>query len=280
MTSTQARHQLAQQLQTRYDAGEAHAMARIVMEELFQSRIVPGAALLSENQKTVLAEWTARLLKGEPVQYVVGNTHFYGLVFATDARALIPRPETEELVHWMLETYPANTPLRVLDIGTGSGCIAVTLKKKRPEWELVAVDASAEALQLAEENAQRLQCPVQFIRQDMLDEERWEGLGLFDVIVSNPPYIPQAERALMPEQVLAFEPEGALFVPDEDSLRFYRAIARLARQALRPGGRLFFEINEFRAAEVAALLREGGFQGVEIRKDMQGKYRMASAAQR
>lgn len=277
MTSVQARHQLAQQLQALYDEGEARSIARIVLEELLQSRIVPGDALLSDHQKTILAAWTDRLLEGEPVQYVVGNTHFYGLVFATDARALIPRPETEELVHWVLETHPAGSKRRVLDIGTGSGCIAVTLKKKRPDWEVSAVDASFDALQLAWENARRLQCAVEFIRQDMLDEALWAGLGRFDIIVSNPPYIPAAERALMPEQVLRFEPEAALFVPDEDPLRFYRAIAQFARPALCPGGQLFFEINEFRAEEVAALLREYGFEEVTLQEDMQGKLRMCRA---
>ncbi|MBX2929183.1 MAG: peptide chain release factor N(5)-glutamine methyltransferase [Saprospiraceae bacterium] len=277
MTSTQARHQLAQQLQARYDEGEARSIARIVLEELLQLRIVPGDAMLSDHQKTVLATWTERLLEGEPVQYVVGNTHFYGLVFATDARALIPRPETEELVHWVLETHPVGSKRTVLDIGTGSGCIAVTLKKKRPDWALSAVDASEVALQLARENARRLQCAVQFIQQDILDEALWAALGRFDIILSNPPYIPVAERALMPEQVLRFEPEAALFVSDEDPLRFYRAIAQFARQALLPGGQLFYEINEFRAEEVAALLRDGGFEEIVLREDMQGKLRMCRA---
>lgn len=277
MTSVQARYQLAQQLQALYDEGEARSIARIVVEELFLPRIVSGDALLSDHQKTVLAAWTDLLLEGEPVQYVVGNTHFYGLVFTTDARALIPRPETEELVHWVLETHPAGSKRRVLDIGTGSGCIAVTLKNKRPDWALIAVDVSEDALQLARENARRLQCAVQFIQQDILDEALWAALGRFDVIVSNPPYIPAAERALMPEQVLRFEPEAALFVPDEDPLRFYRAIAQLARQALRPGGQLFFEINEFRAQEVAALLQDGGFEEIVLQEDMQGKLRMCRA---
>lgn len=277
MTSVQARHQLAQQLQAHYDEGEARSIARIVLEELFLPRIVSGDVFLSDYQKTLLGVWTDLLLKGEPVQYVVGNTHFYGLVFTTDARALIPRPETEELVHWVLETHPAGPKRSVLDIGTGSGCIAVTLKKKRRDWELNAVDVSERALELARENARRLQCAVHFIQQDILDEALWPALGSFDIIVSNPPYIPVAERVLMPEQVLRFEPEAALFVPDEDPLRFYRAIAQLARQALRPGGQLFFEINEFRAEEVAALLRECGFEEIVLQADMQGKPRMCRA---
>lgn len=279
MTAAQARSALADQLLARYEEAEARRMARIVVEEIFHARMVSSHALLSEEQTGKLDVWTQRLLAGEPLQYVVGNTHFYGLVFRTDARALIPRPETEELVHWILEDHQARTALRVLDIGAGSGCIAVTLKKNRPDWEVWALDISAGALALTEENAMLHQCELQYVQQDILNEDQWPALGKFDVIVSNPPYIPLEEKRLMPPQVLQYEPALALFVPDETPLLFYRVIARFASGALLPGGRLYWELNEFNAGETAQLLEDAGLAHPGIRHDMQGKPRMMTASQ-
>lgn len=251
-------------------------MARIVLEELFQARTIPSGAPLTEEMRQRLNDWTKRILKGEPLQYVVGNAHFYGLVFEVDTRVLIPRPETQELVHWILEDIRGDR-VRVLDIGTGSGCIAVTLKKKRPQWALTALDISPGALELAAENAQRHDCSIGLVQHDILNENLPPELGQFHVIVSNPPYIPPQERALMPEQVLHYEPQNALFVPDADPLLFYRAIAGAARRLLLPGGDIFLEVNEFRASEVADILPDKGFESPEIRMDMQGKPRMVKA---
>lgn len=229
-----------------------------------------------------------RLEKEEPIQYIIGHTEFYGLPFRVNPSVLIPRPETEELVEWVLK--PPLTPrhlagerqnipplggLRgasILDIGTGSGCIAVSLAKNLPDSEISALDISKEALQTAKQNAEINKVKITFLEKDILQAA---DLGRqYDVIVSNPPYIKDCEKQLMKNNVLKNEPHSALFVPDNDALLFYRKIAKLASTHLKPGGQLFFEINEAHGSDVANLLKQTGFQNVELKKDIFGKDRM------
>ncbi len=265
-----------------YGAGEARSIARIAFEDYFKLSIQDDVedpvftALLEPDFLTI----RDRLLCWEPVQYVVGFAHFYSYTFKVNPATLIPRSETEELVHWVLSTVKNAGPLSVLDVGTGSGCIAVTLKLKNPALQVAAVDVSEAALIVASKNAYRLQADVHFQRMDVLDAAQWPQLEMFDVVVSNPPYIPAREKTDMSKNVLAFEPPLALFVPDDRPLLFYETIANFALQRLTPGGYLFFECNEFNAVEVVRLLEASGFSEVELKKDMSGADRMVRAQQK
>jgi release factor glutamine methyltransferase len=284
MTSDQARAFLVEQLTLRYDAGEAASVARIVLEDVFEIRGA-GSKLFQEKDIQKLAGISERLKNGEPVQYVVGEADFFGLRFKVNPAVLIPRQETESLVAWVLE-YLKSARLEkpaVLDIGLGSGCIGVTIKAKYPSALLFGIEKSPEALEIATENARRIlgEGAFEFFLEDVLalsvDGVILSSPGHFDVIVSNPPYIPHAEKQLMPEHVLAHEPALALFVENDDPLVFYRRIAELSRRLLRPGGVLFFECNEFNARQAGDLLRETGFSKVELRKDLAGADRMLRA---
>lgn len=228
--------------------------------------------LLDERFVDNFVEVVAELKKNRPVQYVLGETEFLGIDFQLNGETLIPRPETEELVMWVAESG-LKAGERVLDVGTGSGCIAVALGKMVPGLELHGVDVSPEALRQAGENARSNGVEVNFLERDILHHEKWDWSG-FDVIVSNPPYVRVSEKALMHERVLEHEPHRALFVADEDPLVFYRVIAEFGRLHLKPGGLLFFEINEAFGREMVALLEEMGYREVELRKDIHEKDRM------
>ena len=214
-----------------------------------------------------------RLRQHEPVQYVFGHTEWMGLDLRVTPATLIPRPETAELVEWILEMFPqqktsisSGSPiLKVADIGTGSGCIAIALKRHRPELYVTGIDVNKDALSVAQENGAHNQVEVEWQKRDILSDE----IGDFDVIVSNPPYICEHERASMDRRVLDYEPASALFVPDDDPLRFYRRIAEI-----RKGRHLFFEINEAYSDEMCDLLCGLGYQDVQIRQDIYGKARM------
>ncbi|MFN0213635.1 MAG: peptide chain release factor N(5)-glutamine methyltransferase [Saprospiraceae bacterium] len=266
---------MTQQLTLRYGEMEARAIARIVFEDAFDH----GRAF----EEVRFEEIRARLIAGTPLQYVMGEADFFGLKFKVDPSVLIPRQETEELVAWVLEDLKANAPydsINLLDIGIGSGCIAIVLKKKLKELHLFGLEKSPTALKIALENADRLipEYPnVQFILGDILNRADWALFPTLDYVVSNPPYIPHSEKSLVPEHVMTHEPVLALFVDDADPLLFYRAIADFSLEKLRPGGRLFFECNEFNASQVVALLREKGFPTVELRKDLAGAERMVKA---
>lgn len=264
------------QLATRFDSREAQSIARIVFEDCFGWKRHFQNFTLDAKQSAQLQHIWAELQAQKPLQYILGQADFYGLKFKVDSRVLIPRPETEELVEWILESLP-NHAKRILDIGTGSGCIPITLKKKLPATELYGLDVSADALRLAQENAVLNQVKVNWLELDVLQEEEWRNLGFFDVIISNPPYIPHREEALMPAQVRLYEPHLALFVEDEDPLLFYRIIVELGEAHLNAGGFLFFECNEYNASEVQALFRENRWEGVELRQDLSGKDRMIRA---
>ncbi len=256
-------------LEKAYGEGEAKAIARLVYEVRyglsFSDLLLGRDAAVDDSELEQMAE---RLERHEPVQYVLGEMLFCGHTFRTDQRALIPRPETEELCRWMLST-PFS---RLLDIGTGSGCIAVTMALARPEAQVVAWDISPDALALAAENADALHAKVTFMQRDVLTLDG-EDSGQYDLIVSNPPYICHKEAGAMEANVLDYEPHQALFVPDDDPLRFYCAIAHYGLTALRPQGLLFFEINPHYADDLCAMLRDTGYRDVTTRCDAFGKTR-------
>ncbi|WP_375416367.1 peptide chain release factor N(5)-glutamine methyltransferase [uncultured Hymenobacter sp.] len=273
---------LAAALQAIYPAPEADAIADLVGEHLLQlsplQRRMRAAALVPEEVVRQLPALTARLLAHEPVQYVLGTAHFAGLELEVTSATLIPRPETEELAR-LIETELRGRPgLRVLDVGTGSGCLALALARALPRSQVLAVDISAEALAVARRNAARYAPQVQFQLLDILNETPALAPGTLDVLASNPPYVRESERALMRDNVLAWEPATALFVPDDDPLLFYRRLAALGRALLRPGGGLYLEINEAFSAETVALLTQQGFTDVRGVGDMFGRARMVRAS--
>ena len=229
---------------------------------------------LDEAQHDLFDEALSRLQQNEPLQYIVASTEFYGFPFQLSPAVLIPRPETEELVDWIYTDYK-NTSCTILDIGTGSGAIAVSLAKLIPEAEVTAIDVSEDALKIAEANATLNAVNVQFIKQDILDCQALDQS--YDVIVSNPPYVRDLEKAEIKANVLNYEPHLALFVEDQNALIFYKKIAELAIKALQPNGILYFEINQYLSAETVSLLKNIGFSQVELRDDFAGKPRMIKA---
>jgi len=213
-----------------------------------------------------------RLKQHEPIQYVLGTTEFYGFPFYTMRGVLIPRRETEELADWVWKTLKNRSqPLSILDVGTGSGCIAVVLKKLLPFAQVMGWDYSEKILAVAEKNAELNSAHVTFEKRNILEVDIDQT---FDVVVSNPPYVLESDKSKMASNVLDYEPEEALFVPDEEALRFYYAIAAFSLKHLNPGGYLFFEIHERKGKEIKEYLEKTGFKNVEVRKDMQGKPRM------
>lgn len=263
-------------LEPLYGNGEARAITDYVLDVCFglsKADILCGAVEEMTAEKTAeLNKIFGRLMKGEPVQYVLGRAEFSGRWFNVRPGVLIPRPETEELCAWITADSKASASPKVLDIGTGSGCIAITLQLDMPESKVTAWDISADALDVAHENAQQLGANVNFVKQDALNAK---PEGEWDVIVSNPPYICEKEKKDMAVNVLEHEPHTALFVPDADPLLFYRAITRLAVQTLSKGGRLYFEINPIYADDTCRMMRAEGMTAVELRSDMYGKQRMA-----
>lgn len=217
------------------------------------------------------------LKKQRPLQYVLGKAAFMDLDFFVKEGVLIPRPETEELVQWILDTYSSEDEPSILDIGTGSGCIPICLAHYLPKSKVSSVDVSAEALQIAQKNASDNKVEVEFYEKNALDSEVMESLAMFDCIVSNPPYVRNMEKKLMQQNVLGYEPDLALFVEDDDPLLFYRHIAVFAEKHLKPNGKLFFEINEAFEDEMLQLIKGLTFSDCEIRKDFRGKPRMLMA---
>lgn len=263
-------------LEPLYGNGEARAITDYVLDVCFglsKADILCGAVEEMTAEKTAeLNKIFGRLMEGEPVQYVLGRAEFCGRWFDVRPGVLIPRPETEELCAWITADSKASASPKVLDIGTGSGCIAITLQLDMPESKVTAWDISADALDVARENAKQLGANVSFVKQDALNAK---PEGEWDVIVSNPPYICEKEKKDMAVNVLEHEPHTALFVPDADPLLFYRAITRLAVQTLSKGGRLYFEINPIYADDTCHMMRAEGMTAVELRSDMYGKQRMA-----
>ncbi len=277
MTSTQALNHIIEPLLEIYDPGESVSIASIVLEDAFgiHPSQISKEIRLSNDQITALNAIIKRLLADEPVQYVMGLGMFYGLRFKVTPAVLIPRQETEECVHWVLETAKANPAVRtVLDIGTGSGCIPITIKKKRPDLEVHSLDVSTTALEIARENAAFHNVEVHFRQLDILDEKVWETLPMFDLIVSNPPYITEDERPILPKNVINFEPHLALFSGTNDAQRFVKKIADFGRTHLNPGGWVFLETNEFHVPRSTNILTEKGYEAVQTKKDLNKKDRM------
>ncbi|MBU2940631.1 peptide chain release factor N(5)-glutamine methyltransferase [Lacinutrix sp. C3R15] len=232
---------------------------------------------ISKAEEELLLQALNRLKEQEPIQYIIGETEFYGLPFKVNKNTLIPRPETEELVEWVIASRKKNTPLTILDIGTGTGCIAISLAKNLPNATVYALDVSAKAIEKAKENAALNDVEVEFIEADILKEKSWNlkfSNLKFDIIVSNPPYVRNLEKQEMSTNVLANEPHIALFVEDNNPLQFYSAITTFAIANLKPKGELYFEINEYLGKEMIALLQENNFENIELKQDIFGKDRM------
>lgn len=266
-----------QSLQEIYPLRELQNLTRIICCEFFGQDAIDyylgKDIILSENEQAKLESILCRLKKNEPMQYIQGTAHFFGSVFQVAPGVLIPRPETEELVQLIIDECVGTS--RVLDIGTGSGCIAITLSKEMPDATITAWDVSGEALAIARRNNDSLSAGVVFLHQDIFSDVL--PSGHFDVIVSNPPYIAEREKQAMEANVLDWEPGLALFVPDDDPLRFYRRIALLGQTLLVGQGRIYFEINRAYGEETARLLRELGYQDVRILKDMSDNDRIVTA---
>ncbi len=277
-------------LQGLYPSEEVQSFFDMLAEKyLSLSRIqiaLKPDAKVSEEASERFEKAILRLKKQEPIQYIIGETEFYGLLFKVNQHTLIPRPETEELVEWIFSEQASATQnaghVTILDIGTGSGCVAISLAKNLPNSQVHAVDISSEAIKMARQNAVENRVEVDFFQTDILKAKSLptgevQAEKHYDIIVSNPPYVRELEKKQMQPNVLQFEPETALFVQDNDPLLFYRVISRLAKTSLKPGGTLFFEINEHFGNEVAELLKEEGFTKIEVKQDIYGKDRMVKS---
>lgn len=264
-------------LATVYTDGEIKALTRILATEMLgisqMAFYMKDDITLTAEQTTLLDSAIERLQQHEPIQYILGYSDFCGLRFKVTPATLIPRPETSELVEWIASE--ANGKENILDIGTGSGCIAVSLAHSIPQATVSAWDISAEALAVATENSKANNCAVTFKEVDILAYQ--PSNEKFDIIVSNPPYIKEVEKEQMEANVLDWEPHTALFVPDNDPLLFYRTIAQKATQMLHPGGKLYFEINRAYGNETSAMLSELGYTNIELRKDFADNDRMIRA---
>ncbi len=281
----QAYHQLSEDISTLYDIREAKNIADWIMEELTgwdrSKRLIHQDTLLSESQLEKLNTYKEELLSGKPIQYILGKAWFMGSPFYVDERVLIPRPETEELVDLIKQKShnlkkSEDHQIKAIDIGTGSGCIAISLKKIFPDWEIWAVDESIGALDVSIKNAKAQEVEVLCKRLDILSDSRNDSIPAFDIMVSNPPYIPETDKIDMADHVLMHEPHQALFVTNNDPLQFYKSIIDFSSHHLKRGGMIFFESHEYYATEVANLLEENDFEEVIIKKDFQGKDRMIS----
>lgn len=291
----EAEQHARQELQAIYEDPEAAAIASLLMEELTgwnrSERLMNKAFVLDALQEETLEAHLKRLGAQEPVQYILKKAWFHGLPFYVDPGVLIPRPETEELADWILRDVKASgkpvferrrneadktTSLKILDVGTGSGCLALVLKKNMPAAEVWGCDISESALNVARRNGSELDIRVDFQSADFLDQEQQKHLPTVDIVVSNPPYVPLQEKETMKANVVQYEPHTALFVADRDPLVFYQALARFGEHRLYPQGRIYAEIHEDAGAAVVALFTQAGYD-VVLKKDMQGKERMIRA---
>ena len=292
MKLQEAARQVRTALKNNYDETEAASITALLLEHLTgyapAARMAPQA-VLTPDQRRLLEAAIARLQQNEPIQYLMNKAWFYGLELYVDRGVLIPRPETEELVDWIVKDVRAEgkpvferkplhadrtTELKILDVGTGSGCIALALKKAMPLAEVWGCDLSEEALNVARRNGSALDIRVDFQPVDFLNPRQQKQLPAIDILVSNPPYIPHKDKAAMAPNVVQYEPPAALFVPDDDPLVFYKALAVFGRRHLHAHGRLYVEIQEEQGAAVVRLLEEEGYKSLVLKKDMQGKDRM------
>ena len=279
MTLPEIKNLYLQKLDHLYPETEILTFFHLLLERHFGTRKVDLALEPELKRKQwpeeIFLGALNELLKERPIQYILGTSEFMGLSFKVNENVLIPRPETEELVKWILDSCNDKVPLKILDIGTGSGCIPVSLALNLPDAEIHGLDISEKALDLARDNARRLGAPVHFFKKDVLNAENLADH--YHVMVSNPPYVRLSEKTEMRGNVLRHEPDLALFVPDEDPLLFYKKIALLGRDALIRNGMLFFEINENLAEPTEEILTKLSYHNIEIRKDIYGKNRMIRA---
>lgn len=270
------RNEFRNELKSIYSLQEIDSIFKLIVQ--FVMNLSPAGMMtqLSEPVNPEIAsqmlEFLHRLKQHEPIQHLLGECEFYGLRFEVSPAVLIPRQESEELVHWILQEIK-NPTSRILDIGTGSGCLIISLKNQLPQLEAEAWDKSMPALEIAGKNALRYTADIEFRQIDIL-EPNLNQTTQFDIILSNPPYVRESERKLMQKNVLDFEPELALFVSDEDPLLFYRRILEHSKNLLKPGGFIYFEINEFLGQDMIRLLKQYSFLNVEMRRDLNGKDRM------
>jgi release factor glutamine methyltransferase len=261
-----------------YSSREIKSISRILCQDLLSigdtDYFLKNSINLDYSRNKLFHNALERLKRGEPIQYVVGSVDFCGIQLTVDRRALIPRPETSELVEWILRNN-SQDPAKLLDIGTGSGCVAIAISAQRPNWSVTGWDISPQALALAVENNKTNHTSAIFQECNILSNP--ECSNLFDLIVSNPPYITGSEKQGMEINVLDWEPELALFVPDNNPLLFYSAIAGFAKKNLRIGGTLYFEINPLFARNLVNFLKTGGFSNIVVKKDISGKERMIKA---
>jgi len=279
MTIEEARTEIVTSIKDIYENNEAANIADLLLEHITKlpriERIIKNNEDLSQDQKRLLLPSIERLQNHEPIQYITNEAWFAGMKFYVDKNVLIPRPETEELVEWVAkEVKSQKSKVKILDVGTGSGCIAIALKKNLPKAEVWACDVSDEALIVARINADSLQATVDFVPVDFLEEEQRKQLPQVDIIVSNPPYVPQKDKDEMSKNVLDFEPSTALFVPHNNPLVFYDAIADFGKEKLAKNGHVYVEIHESAGERVKSLFHTKGFHSVKIKKDLQGKERM------
>jgi release factor glutamine methyltransferase len=278
MTTQEATYFILNKLRAIYEEGEAGTITDWVMEHLTGSkkaeRMIYKNAAITGKEEQQLQQIAERLLSHEPVQYVLNESWFCGLKFYVDKNVLIPRPETEELVEWIITNcrFPVDE-LSILDIGTGSGCIPIALKRRIRKAGVWSCDISDAALRIAKKNAASLGTEVSFHQLDFLDKQSWDSLPSADIIVSNPPYIPEKDKATMQPRVLNHEPATALFVPDNDPLVFYKALAEFGKKHLKPGGSIYTEIHEDLGQAAIMVFRSAGYS-TELKKDMQQKDRM------
>jgi len=277
----------SEQLSTIYDANEVNSLFMMVLENVVnissaKIKAFPETEISTPDSERITNILT-RLATGEPIQYILGYTEFYGLTFKVNPSVLIPRLETEELVDWVIKSWQLavnswQPPFHILDIGTGTGCIPISLKKNLPDAQVSAIDISPEALPTAKENSDLNNVEVNFIENDILNPTNHSLLTTrYSLIISNPPYVTLEDKKLMHTNVTDFEPHTALFVPEDDPLIFYKAIADFASTHLEKDGLLFFEINESYGKQIVELLEDKQFTNIELRKDMSGKERMIKA---
>ena len=270
-----------QQLQTLYPEREIKAMIRVLLEHYGNFSSAKQHAfpetIINEEIENKLTKALQMLSFGQPLQYVTGETYFCGLRIEVNEKVLIPRPETEELVQWAINELSGNDNANIIDLCTGSGCIAIALAKRFPQASVSACDISEEALTIAQGNAQNNHVHIHFSQCNILTPVNTANAPVYSLIICNPPYVRLSERVAMHKNVLDFEPAQALFVDDADSLVFYRAIVAFAQQTLAPDGCIMTEINEALGRETAHLFRESGFAKVSLRKDINGKDRMLKA---
>jgi release factor glutamine methyltransferase len=264
-----------------YDETEAINIAYWIIEYitgLNKSQLISSRLQLDQKQIEQVNSITVRLLSHEPIQYILHQSFFYGFSFYVDKNVLIPRPETEELVDWIISDckFPINQ-LSILDVGTGSGCIAASLKRKLRKADVWAIDISPAALDVAKKNATNLSADIKFLEIDFLNTSDREALTQFHIIVSNPPYIPIKDKASMKAHVVEYEPATALFVPDNDALLFYKSLAEFGRSHLQKNGSIYMEIHENLGPQVRKLFEMNNYH-TQLKKDMQGKDRMIKAS--